>query len=160
MDSEVTIVEPGQCHLASPVALTPCVPYPSFPTSFCVPFCSCSHFLPPSLLCSPSCPQPWVKPRPSGVSPLPCPLLPATGGWLNRRCCGHMQSAPCVAAVAVLPIGAAGQLLLCSQQWLECGPHFSRRDRTAADTVYWRHVPNVVSSGVQVGLFPSRTDPS
>lgn len=60
----------------------------------------------------------------------------------------------------LLPTGAAGQLLLCSQQWLECGPHFSRHDKTAADTVCWRHVPNVGSSGVQVGLFPSGTDPS
>ena len=143
-----------------PSGPNPCVPYPSFPTSLCVPFCSCSHFLPPSLPPVLSfLPSAVGETTASGVGPLPCPLLPATDGWLNRRCCGHMQSAPCVAAVAVLPTGAAGQLLLCSQQWLECGPHFSRRDKTAADTVCWRHVPNVGSSRVQAGLFPSGTDP-
>lgn len=39
-------------------------------------------------------------------------------------------------AVAVVPIGAAGQLLFSSQQWVKSGAHFSFSDKTANDTVF------------------------
>ena len=55
-------------------------------------------------------------------------------------------------AVAVLPIGAAGQLLFCRQQWLESDTHFSRSDKSASDTVFQRHVRSAGSSDVPVGL--------
>lgn len=66
---------------------------------------------------------------PSAVDPIDYPRPFSCGSWLSRRCCGHVLSAFHVAS------RAAGQLLFCSQRWLESGTHFSGGDKTANDTV-------------------------
>lgn len=150
-------VEPSQCRLRGPAApVCPALPLP-LPSTF--PSAAVhTSFLPSVLLRAPSCPRTWVEPWPPEWAPLPVldPLLLAPGRWLSGDAVATSSQPRTWPAVAVVPIGAAGQLLFCRQRWLESDTHFSHSDKSASDTVFQRHVQSAGSSDVPAGLFPSQ----
>lgn len=91
-------VEPSQCRSRGPAATR--LPCASTPTSLYISFCSCSHFLPSfrPLTC-PFLPSDLGGTMAPGVGPTACPGPFSSGPWqvAERRCCGHVQSAPHVA---------------------------------------------------------------